>query len=663
LNVLTHRKTILLLVWLAAAAAFTFPMFVWQLDYFRKPGPGYREAFLVLSAALVLAGFFYERIRPSLARFEPLFYAAIPISLGLLHDPVSTLVVLLTAASACALGGGLFRAMSVEAEPAVDTALGLGVLMSAFTWLGMAGLLYPQIVLLVLLVPLAIFRGGWSRLLPAAHSGSIPLWNSLAAIFGLIFLLCSACVMIAPALAFDVIRQHLPAAQFYAAHHRIAPLPLNEYSYFPQGVETLMAAALTLASPAAAQMVPVLFFGLAVLLCRSLALRTGLDNSGAWMGALCAAALPFAHWTGSVAKNDLALTCFEFASLYCLVRWGLERAEHWLFAAAAFLGFACSIKYIVLFGALPLGLLLLHACWRNGRWRTFVTAVAIVAATGLAWPLRAWVLTGNPAYPEHLGRSGSFELAKASLPWSDKLIAFLETPWTMHFHAIFASPLPAPAGVLLVLFLPVWFLSRRKGNTATRYCLFFAILYWLYWAALWPVMRFGAAPLMLLVVLTTGCVFSWYAGASKWTRAAINGALVYSLLFCLSGVMIMEINAPQIRFLARRINGREYVRGVLPSVASLDFLAGAARPGDLVLSIGNCALTYAGVPWNYECLSPRLPPAQIRRRLSERPFRFLILPSHFTPPVVLRKAEYSDAAFSVYRLDPGAANNGSGFVR
>jgi hypothetical protein len=102
---------------------------------------------------------------------------------------------------------------------------------------------------------------------------------------------------------------------------------------------------------------------------------------------------------------------------------------------------------------------------------------------------------------------------------------------------------------------------------------------------------------------------------------------------------------------------------VLPSVASLDFLAGAARPGDLVLSIGNCALTYAGVPWNYECLSPRLPPAQIRRRLSERPFRSLILPSHFTPPVVLRKAEYSDAAFSVYRLDPGAANNGSGFVR
>ena len=650
MNFSLHRKSTLLLIWLAAVTALTFPLFAWQLDYFRRPGPGYHGAFLALAGVLLLGGFLYARVRPRVARFEPFLFGAIPVSLGLFQDARSTVVVLLLIASAYTLGGGLFRLLSLDAEFAIETALGLGLLMSLFVWLGMAGILYWQVVLLVLLFPLVLFPKQWKRLRPSPQVASISIWSSLAVVFGLVFVTCSSAVMIAPALAFDVIHVHLPCAQYYASQHRVAPLPLIPYSFFPQGAETLMAAGLTLAGQTAAQAIPVLFFGLAVLLCRAFAREFGLDSSGAWMAALCAGALPFANWAGSAGKNDLALACFEFASLYCLIRWSATRAINWILAGAAFLGFACSIKYVVLYGAPPLVLLLLHACWRERRWKTLLASVALTAIFGLLWPLRAWILTGNPVFPEHLGRSGSIQLAKAALPWTGKLLAFLATPWTVHFHSVFASPLRAPAGILLVLFLPVWFLGWRKGNSAARYCFFFAGFYWLYWSAIWPVLRFGVAPLMVLSVLTVACLFSFYTRATFWPRVAINAALAYSLLFSLTGTMIMEINAPQLRFLAGRITGTEYLREVLPSFASLQFLGREAASSDLVFAVGNCSVAYSPFPWNYDCLSARAPLETIRAHLGAFPFRYLILPAGFPAPVALDQPDYQDSSYAVYRL-------------
>ena len=87
--------------------------------------------------------------------------------------------------------------------------------------------------------------------------------------------------------------------------------------------------------------------------------------------------MPFLHWSGSVMKNDLALALFELLAVYAFILWHKQRDFRWIAAGAFFLAQALGVKYIALFGALPLMVLFGYAIWRqNARWK----AAAIVAA-------------------------------------------------------------------------------------------------------------------------------------------------------------------------------------------------------------------------------------------------------------------------------------------
>jgi len=79
-----------------------------------------------------------------------------------------------------------------------------------------------------------------------------------------------------------------------------------------------MTAGLMLAGQPCAQMLPPVFFLLAALLLVRIVRACGGSPTGAVCGVVFAASVPFLHWTGSVAKNDLAMAFFELAALYCL---------------------------------------------------------------------------------------------------------------------------------------------------------------------------------------------------------------------------------------------------------------------------------------------------------------------------------------------------------
>ena len=57
---------------------------------------------------------------------------------------------------------------------------------------------------------------------------------------------------------------HLPAARHYAMTGGLEPLPGQPYSFYPQGAETVMAAAYSLGGQPAVQLVHPLFFALAL---------------------------------------------------------------------------------------------------------------------------------------------------------------------------------------------------------------------------------------------------------------------------------------------------------------------------------------------------------------------------------------------------------------
>src|SRR5262249_51793863 len=138
---------------------------------------------------------------------------------------------------------------------------------------------------------------------------------------GLAFAMCSLLVILAPSLAYDVLRIHLPLAHSYAALHALRVLPNLSYGYFPQGVETLMTLGYALAGDPAAQMLPPVYFLLTLVAAFRVGRLCELSRAGVLAGVLFIAATPVIHWTGSVPKNDLALAFFTLSAILAYLLW------------------------------------------------------------------------------------------------------------------------------------------------------------------------------------------------------------------------------------------------------------------------------------------------------------------------------------------------------
>jgi hypothetical protein len=133
-------------------------------------------------------------------------------------------------------------------------------------------------------------------------------------------------------------------------------------------------------------------------------------------------------------------------------------------------------------------------------------------------------------------------------------------------------------------------------------------------------------------------------------RVSILAASGYALLFGLLGAAIVEVNAPQFRYFARRIDKPGYLRQAMLPYRAMEFLRGLAHPGDAVLSVDSCALVYAPDPSAFDCIWQAMAAS-----FDRRDYRFLILPTARAglAPAGWRKV-YGDESFAVY--ERGLAN-------
>ena len=370
--------------------------------------------------------------------------------------------------------------------------------------------------------------------------------------FAGIFLVCGLLVTLAPSVAHDSIVMHLPSAMFYSAKQALVPLANLDYSYFPQGFEVLMTAAYLFAGQAAAQMISPAFFGLTTFLVFVVARECGLARAPAIAATISGTSIPFLHWTGSVAKNDIALALFQLAALHCYLRARRPDATNWLRLGAFFVASSFAVKHSALFGAVPLAALYLHLLWKRGRLvREVIIMASVFALFGLCWQVRTFALTGNPVYPVKW-HSAVEALRPDSMRAPDaRSIPYYQIPWRIHFDGrleglpatAFESPLPNPMGLFLVVCVPVWALVRRRSrNPLERACLVFCGVYFLYWGAVWPVLRYAIPLILMLVVLTTARLWALSLHLPRLARRATELALAYCLGFALLGTMIIEVN-------------------------------------------------------------------------------------------------------------------------
>ena len=657
------------LAWLAVAVWLTVPGFAWQIEYFRSPGPQFFRLLLVVLAVSPVALAAYQRLRRArLWRWELALIAAMPLGALLFYEPRASAVTLAVVLASYALGRRLRHWFSIPASGAVEditisAGLGLGALHCALFVLGLAGWYTAAAFLGWIVICLLV---GW-REIPALWKALVRLhqgWGAsaelqgcagaLVTVFSVAFCASSVMVMLAPSLAYDMVRVHLPLAHYYASQHALRTPSYLNYGYFPQGAETLMAFGYVLAGDAAAQILPAMYFVLALLITVRIGRMCALGLFAAIVGTLFAVATPLLNWTGSVGKNDLALAFFILAALHGYLRWQESGDFRSVLAGAFFLAMAAGVKHSVLYAIPPLALFYSYAAMRQSSPLRAVAKLAVIFLVfGTFWHARTWLLAGNPLYP-FSAESAVSAAGKTHSAWS-VVIRCLRLPWDIHFHGrgYFESPLDNPMGIVLVLFVPLWALARRRVNRAEAVCLLFCGLYLAYWAVVHGVPRFAIAPILILNVLTAGQVIHFCSRSRPVVTFSLYAASVYALLFGLLGVAIVELNAPQFRYFAGRIDKAGYLRQAMAPYRALEFLRTAVHPGDAVFSLSSCPLAYAPDPSAFYCVWPsESAPAEAMAALAQRDYRFLMLPatySGFVPPGW--KMAHADESFQVYGRD------------
>jgi 4-amino-4-deoxy-L-arabinose transferase-like glycosyltransferase len=553
-----------------------------------------------------------------------------------------------------------------------STAAGFALMNTALFASGLARLWYPWFFALLLLAPLVVFYRNLGRLAGTLRS-IFRRWPELEDLrrpaagilipFAAILAACTAVLMLAPTLSWDAMKMHLPLTQYYLQVHGLQPKPQLDYSFFPQAAESMATLAWALGGQAAAQLISPLFFGLSLLALWVLARECGAQADEALAGVMLAASLPVVHWADSVPKNDAALTFFLLCSLIAALRWRAASEFLWVQAGVLFLACALATKDPAVFGAIPLGGVFLFAAWREPRrLRAVASLAAIFGIVALIWNVRRLLLTGNPIFPLAPGRS--------TVPgWppdpslTGTILRVLRLPWDLHVHGHDFSDtvLIAPLGIAFVVLWPLWLLVKPRFQRVERLCLGFAITAFLLWGWLSPVARYAVAPLAVFALLTGMRLARFWRASPALTRASLAAATLWVLVPAICASMIIEINAPQLRYLAGKIGRDEYLSQADITHRSLTWLRDHTTPTERILGLENCADVYAPPFPRYRsnCAFRPWTAGEVERQLREMRFDWLVAPAgdHQADLAAIRAtgrtaAEvYRDPSFVIYRLD------------
>ena len=188
------------------------------------------------------------------------------------------------------------------------------------------------------------------------------------------------------------------------------------------------------------------------------------------------------------------------------------------------------------------------------------------------------MLTGNPIFPLAPGQS----MVPGWPPdpsFSGTILRMLRLPWDLHFHGhdFSETVLIAPLGIVFVFFWPVWLFTRRP-NRAERLCLGFAITAFLLWGWLSPLVRYAVPALAVFALLTGIRLARFWRTSPLITRASLAAACLWVLIPAICASMIVEINAPQLRYVAGAIGRDEYLNQALITYPSLAWLRDHTMP-------------------------------------------------------------------------------------
>ncbi len=365
----------------------------------------------------------------------------------------------------------------------VDVAVGWGVLGLAMAALGLLKLWYPSFifgVLAAMTLPAVMAL----RRAPAASDPCGGPWAFLDIAMLLVlaaFLGLNLLGAMMPEIFYDALSCHLVLPNLFWRHHGFFPVFENAFSGVPLLVQSLFALALPVGGERLAHLLHLAFGVLCALSAFDFGRRFGGRRTGL-LAALLFYANPLVGVISWKATVDLGTVFYQFMALYAaaLAFQEIELSARALALAGVFTGLAMGTKY----QAWPLAIILtavvawrLRAFDREKALRALAAFTVAMTAAAAIWPLRNWILYGNPLFPFYQERFASIGalvdwramLQDGGRNWKEILSSWtglrqlLKSPWelstqqldTRSFGPVFLLGLP--------LLIAVRFRSRAEN--------------------------------------------------------------------------------------------------------------------------------------------------------------------------------------------------------
>jgi len=149
-------------------------------------------------------------------------------------------------------------------------------------------------------------------------------------------------------------------------------------------------------------------------------------------------------------------------------------------------------------------------------------------------------------------------------------------------------------------------------------------------------------------------------GAGRVLKLSLVGAETYCLLIALMGLMIVDINGPQLSYFAGRLDKPGYLRAAMRAYGAVEFLDRSHTDHAHVFGVENLARAYAPDPFDFQAMWCPVDAPCVSRDVVVNTQRnraeYLILPENGSVPAEVLtelghpQRVYRDAYFSVYHL-------------
>lgn len=454
-----------------------------------------------------------------------------------------------------------------------STVLGTGLLALLIFFLGILGILYKEIVYLILvLISLFILirKQLVNSFIDLLRFHKDDLLDIVSILVLLILVYPIFISFLYPPINWDATSFHLSICKQYITAHKLVFTEYVRFPVFNQFTDMLFTGMLLVADDLAAQSVSwisniLLIIGIFSLCKRFFNRNVGILSVAFWLSA------PLVICLTSIAYIDLNLTMLTFAAIYAgfIYLFG-ERKKNWLHLSSVLFGFSISSKYSAMIVVCLFCILIVFSNFDRKTIKPLIKRVLYFGLTSLLisspWFIRNYYYTGNPLFPfmknlfgvgkvwNAMDYEGQMADLIASHGLEKNIINLLDLPHSLSFHqGLFLLEAPFTpiffGGVIMLLIAP----KKTK-------IVYSAIFLWVTYLIIW--FYSAQIPRYLLIVWPVACItFGWAMDIllEKILKKKIlrKKILKVTLSWCITTMLTFSL---PLTFLKQEIS----VRGQLP---------------------------------------------------------------------------------------------------